>query len=168
MGVLGGSVVGGVLAAAAVGGLALLAAGGDTDCLEGGCMALVAAAAAWPVGTAFGARWSVRRQGFDVGTGRMLAYSALAAAVGAGGLLLVEQFETNGSCNQPPSGYGGSSCGTGPSDWTYGFVSVGADLVTLVLLTHFTVEYHEGDATVSLAPLVTRQTLGLAGAVRIP
>ena len=136
LGVLGGSLLGG-LGAAGVGGIALLAAGGDTDCYGGGCAALLLAAATWPLGTAIGARWAVRRQGFDVGLGRMILYSALATGVGVAGALLVEQLEPEGNCAQPvPTG----SCGTGPSDWTYGFASVGANLATLVLLTHFTVE----------------------------
>ena len=164
LGVLGGSLLGG-LGAAGVGGIALLAAGGGTDCYEGGCAALLLAAATWPLGTAIGARWAVRRQGFDVGLGRMILYSVLATGVGVGGALLVEQLEPKGNCAQPvPTG----SCGTGPSDWAYGFAFVGADLATLVLLTHFTVEYREADASVSLAPLVTPGALGLMGAVRVP
>lgn len=165
-GVLGGSVLGGAVAGVGVGGLALLAAGGDTDCYGGGCLALVAAGVAWPIGTALGARWAVRRQGFDVGLGRMLLYSAVATAVGVGGLLLVEQFEDGGGCTQPPAGFTAPECGTGPSDWTYALVSVGADLATLTLLTHFGVSYSGEGSSVALAPGVAGGGFGVVASIR--
>jgi hypothetical protein len=162
-GMFAGSLLGGLVFSGAAGATGLVLGGGNTDCYEGGCAGLLMAAAAWPLGTAVGARLVAQRQGHQVGLGRVVLYSILGAATGVAGGLYVKHLEPDRDSCRPSATT--PSCGTGPSDWAYGFATVGAHLLTLVVLTHFTVQFHEGTA-VSFAPIVTSEGVSASIAVR--
>lgn len=169
LGVAGGGGLGGVAFSGGAALTGLLLTGGETDCYDGGCATLLVAAAVWPVGAALGARRAIRRQGQPVGFERIFAYSLLGAGLGGAAALAVDEIASarGGPCAHPPAGHTGPTCGTGPGDWVYVTVGLTTHLLTLALLSHYTVEIGGDGSRASFTPAVDRSGVGIAGRIRL-
>lgn len=152
LGVAGGAAVWGLAFSASAGLAGLALTGGDTDCYEGGCATLLMVAAAWPLGSAFGATRAVRGQGYEVGFGRILAYSVLGTGLGTAAAFAVD-------------GFGGG--GRGPPDWAYGAAPLAVHFLTVALLSHWTISFHSRARTASFLPIVFDGQVGLAGLIQV-
>ena len=151
LGVVGGAAAWGLAFSAGAGLAGLALTGGNTDCYEGGCATLLMVAAAWPLGSAFGATRAIRGQGHEVGFGRILAYSLLGTGLGTAAAFVVDSFDAGGR---------------GPPDWVYGATPLAVHFITVALLSHWTIEFHSEAGTVSILPTGFGDQVGFAGLIR--
>jgi hypothetical protein len=144
-GVIGGAALGGLAFSAGAALVGLAVSGGSMDCYGGGCATLLLLTSAWPLGSAFGATRAIRRQGYDVGFPRLMAYSLLGTGLGVLTAFAVDS--------------------RGTPDWVYGAAPLAAHFGTMALLSYATIQFHEETPAFSFAPAILDGAPGITGQI---